>query len=499
MIHITIPETVKIYDNNGNVHDGFKVHINGILHCTLRYSALLNLHDDLRKLFEWVEVIGFPPKKIKFLMTDKELDERRELLEFYLRTICQNPQTSAHSIVTNFFRESQKDCFLSQNSEDIDIHVAIYLLDGSKTLIHCSPGEPTSMILQRLCEKLKIGSQFMKYFGLFIAGKSDINPYKSKQPISLFLFDNFDIGYRLVVRWLQDFECPLISLLTLNQLSPKKSLKIILRKWYYWNVEIDKELLNDDNALRLIYIQACCELESWKKLQNINVEASNSKWSTPNVDFFNKCKELQDANLKKDLVKACQVQPHYGLLYFENCFSDYPRSKTEVRLAFGNKHLQILYKVPETDSFVETAFRVNRIRCWKLLSKDDDGVPRLSIEYLVARDHLEWINFYSEQSVLLSLCLQSMVNEIVQSRNTTEVPKRFSRDSPISSPSSQNSNGTANSKSVASSTNCSSTTSSYESFSNMPSPTPVVRLSKTKKLSSSFDNEAFNAITDQDL
>lgn len=479
MIHITIPETVKIYDSNGNAHDGFKIHINGILHCTLRYSALLNLHDSLRKIFEWIEVIGFPPKKIKFLMTDKELDERRELLEFYLRTICQNHQTSGHPIVRNFFRESQRDCFVSENSEDIDIHVTVYLLDGTKTLIHCSLGEATSVILQRLCEKLLISTQFMKYFGLFIAGKSDVNSYK-------------------VVRWLQDFECPLISLHTLNQQSPRKPLKIILRKCY-WDIEIDKELMNDNKTLNLIYIQTCCEIESWKNLQNISVEASNSKWSAPNSDFFNKIRELQDANFQKDLVKACQLQPNYGLLYFENCFSDYPRPKTEVRLAFGNRNLQILYKIPETNSFVETAFRVNRIRCWKLLSKDDDGVPRLSIEYLVARDHLEWITFYSEQSILLSLCLQSMVNEIVQSRNVAEVPKQSSRDSSISSPSSQNSNGRAKGENIASSTNCSSTTSSYESFSNMPSPAPVVRLSKTKKLSSSFDNEAFNAITDQDL
>jgi len=48
----------------------------------------LKLHDSLCKNFANDPAfarLDFPPKKIKYLMSEKELDERRDLLEAYLR------------------------------------------------------------------------------------------------------------------------------------------------------------------------------------------------------------------------------------------------------------------------------------------------------------------------------------------------------------------------------------------------------------------------------
>lgn len=42
----------------------------------------------------------------------------------------------------------------------------------------------------------------------------------------------------------------------------------------------------------------------------------------------------------------------------------------------------------------------------------------MSFEYLMARDKLQWITIVSDQAVLMSMCLQSMVEELLDdSRN----------------------------------------------------------------------------------
>ena len=40
----------------------------------------------------------------------------------------------------------------------------------------------------------------------------------------------------------------------------------------------------------------------------------------------------------------------------------------------------------------------------------------LSFEYLVTTDRLEWITIVSHQAILMSMCLQSMVEELVRIR-----------------------------------------------------------------------------------
>jgi hypothetical protein len=42
----------------------------------------------------------------------------------------------------------------------------------------------------------------------------------------------------------------------------------------------------------------------------------------------------------------------------------------------------------------------------------------LSIEYLIAKDMLQWITITSEQAVCMSMCLQGMVDQLMQKRET---------------------------------------------------------------------------------
>jgi hypothetical protein len=51
----------------------------------------------------------------------------------------------------------------------------------------------------------------------------------------------------------------------------------------------------------------------------------------------------------------------------------------------------------------------------------------LSFEYLVAADKLVWITVVSSQAILMSVCLQSMVEELVRIRAGEKEPRRLTR------------------------------------------------------------------------
>ena len=66
------------------------------------------------------------------------------------------------------------------------------------------------------------------------------------------------------------------------------------------------------------------------------------------------------------------------------------------------------------------------MRCWRIMkgeAADQVGMMRtegskleLSFEYLVTPETLEWVRLVSGQAILMSMCLQSMVEELVRIR-----------------------------------------------------------------------------------
>ena len=66
------------------------------------------------------------------------------------------------------------------------------------------------------------------------------------------------------------------------------------------------------------------------------------------------------------------------------------------------------------------------MRCWRIMkgeAADQVGMMRpegskleLSFEYLVTPERLEWVRLVSSQAILMSMCLQSMVEELVRIR-----------------------------------------------------------------------------------
>uniref|UniRef100_A0A3B5LFU6 PX domain-containing protein n=1 Tax=Xiphophorus couchianus TaxID=32473 RepID=A0A3B5LFU6_9TELE len=49
-MHFSIPETEVRSGENGSSYVAYNIHVNGVLHCRVRYSQLLGLHEQVRLL-----------------------------------------------------------------------------------------------------------------------------------------------------------------------------------------------------------------------------------------------------------------------------------------------------------------------------------------------------------------------------------------------------------------------------------------------------------------
>ena len=77
---------------------------------------------------------------------------------------------------------------------------------------------------------------------------------------------------------------------------------------------------------------------------------------------------------------------------------------------------------------LQVSFKITRMRCWRIMKGESHGSPQvgmmraemsqleLSFEYLVTPEKLEWVTIVSSQAILMSMCLQSMVEELVRIR-----------------------------------------------------------------------------------
>uniref|UniRef100_A0AAQ5YYR0 PX domain-containing protein n=1 Tax=Amphiprion ocellaris TaxID=80972 RepID=A0AAQ5YYR0_AMPOC len=46
-MHFSIPETEVRSGENGSTYVAYNIHVNGVLHCRVRYSQLLGLHEQV--------------------------------------------------------------------------------------------------------------------------------------------------------------------------------------------------------------------------------------------------------------------------------------------------------------------------------------------------------------------------------------------------------------------------------------------------------------------
>ena len=388
-MHFSIPDTTEISaksSSNQQAYTLFNIHINGIHFCSLRYSQLRTLNDELQRLFSttMASIDSFPPKKF-FALSTRDTYERRSSLERYLQAVVQNRFIITSSYFKEFFLNAQNETFASDSSDTNEkLNLTICLLNNYEIIIeNVSSTDNTSRLLDACGTKIQIQQDLLTYFALYY--------YELK--------DN----QLTIIRPLYEFESPYLSL---KQLKKTHQQACIVLKKSYWDSEFDMKLIDDRRARNLLYVQAQYEMEQSQDLYP--------------SDIYRQLDILRENNSFKDYISLARTSKFYGHIILKQCSILYPitdpakQKLCQCLLSIGNNELICCVKTDEKKKLKEIAFKVTRIRCWKVnWTKSEVNV---TFEYLIKKDHLQWITIHTEQAALVSNCLQSMVDEILAKR-----------------------------------------------------------------------------------
>ena len=149
---------------------------------------------------------------------------------------------------------------------------------------------------------------------------------------------------------------------------------------------------------------------------------------------------FQAKGAKRQYMEVARSLKFYGYMLFRPGIADYPEPHTRATLALGKSSINMRLYTPSGE-IKEVNFKVTRIRCWRIMTSgspilnspgslgkpDKEMKLELSFEYLVAADKLQWITVVSDQAILMSLCLQSMVEELVRLKAGETDPARLTR------------------------------------------------------------------------
>ncbi|KAK4871522.1 hypothetical protein RN001_015646 [Aquatica leii] len=384
-MHFSIPDTREVNDGNGSIFVGYNIHINGVFHCTVRYRQLHNLNEQLRKEFSSETLPLFPPKKI-LPLTAGQLEDRRILLEKYIQTLGQDSRLVSSELLIGFLLSAQQETTCEKKQE---MKLDIYTMNNFQIIVRVLSTDRTEQVLLKVCKQIQLPLEYVRYFSLFLIKKEE----------------NGDLT---ILRKLQDFESPYISHKTMQQFQ-----KIVLRT-SYWDSNYDLELMTDPVALNLLYVQIVSDIERG--------------WIVCSNDVKMELVQFQARLEKKEFIDIARTLKYYGYTQFNVCFCDYPKPLTRVLVAIGGEELNL--RLIGTGQLIkEGSFKVTRMRCWRITAthnkqsiatnsqSSDNSILELSFEYLMSKDKLQWITISSEQSILMSVCLQSLVDELLLKRN----------------------------------------------------------------------------------
>uniref|UniRef100_A0A182YK00 Uncharacterized protein n=1 Tax=Anopheles stephensi TaxID=30069 RepID=A0A182YK00_ANOST len=380
---------------------GFNIHINGSFHCCLRYKQLHSLHEQLKRSLPSIALPSFPPKKLLSL-TPNQIEQRRLSLERYIQLVGQDPVLCRSELLRAFLLNAQQESSFTECSE---VTLDVYLMNGYRISANVYTTDCTSKVLEKACALIDLPKDRACYFALYLMRKEAS-------------------GELTIVKRLMDFEAPYISAKRWDE------CKLMLRTGY-WDPCYDLELMRDRIALNLLYIQALSDVERG--------------WILTTRDLSEQLTNMQARGSKSEYLDVVRKLPLYGCLQFPRAHVDFPEPNTLATVVLGNKELNLLtYVGKETQ---ESKFKVTRIRCWRVTpihineeqqqstavngrqQQSSQPAPsshsstislELSFEYLMAKNQLKWITIYSEQSMLMSVCLQSIVDELLNQKNGSD-------------------------------------------------------------------------------
>ncbi|KAL1464764.1 hypothetical protein WDU94_004382 [Cyamophila willieti] len=189
----------------------------------------------------------------------------------------------------------------------------------------------------------------------------------------------------------------------------------------YWDLDYDLELMTDPVGLDILYAQA---------VSDVRRECIVAHQDTRTI-----LNQLEASGAKKEYVDLSRKLKYYGFLEFEPCTCDFPKPNTRVVVNIGMR--EITFRIRSSEGEIrEGTFKVTRMRCWKItINKDEDtndmngggnhhntspSTTQLAFEYLLAKNKLQWITIQSDQAILMSNLLQSIIDELVLKKSHEE-------------------------------------------------------------------------------
>jgi hypothetical protein len=108
--------------------------------------------------------------------------------------------------------------------------------------------------------------------------------------------------------------------------SPFVTHRILLRK-SYWDPIYDTYILNDPQALNLLFIQTVYDMKH--SLMFVD------------RDTYHQLETLLANDSKLEYILLARTLKYYNYVHFEPCYSDYPRPRTKVMISIGSKELNM--------------------------------------------------------------------------------------------------------------------------------------------------------------
>ncbi|XP_061668812.1 sorting nexin-17 isoform X3 [Syngnathoides biaculeatus] len=201
------------------------------------------------------------------------------------------------------------------------------------------------------------------------------------------------------------------------------TLAAVAGRQSYWDMAYDADVMDNRVGLNLLYAQTVADVERG--------------WILVNKDQRRQLKSLQEKGSKKEFIHLGQTLKYYGYVKFDPCATDFPEQGCQVMVGAGNNELNFHVKLPN-HQMKEGSFKVTRMRCWRVTSSQvpiangaDGPSPsakcdvklELAFEYLMSKDRLRWVTISSQQAIMMSICLQSMVDELMVKKSGGGIKK----------------------------------------------------------------------------
>uniref|UniRef100_A0A8D2MD06 Sorting nexin-17 n=1 Tax=Zonotrichia albicollis TaxID=44394 RepID=A0A8D2MD06_ZONAL len=278
-----------------------------------------------------------------------------------------------------------------------EVLLEVLLSNGQKVKVTILTSDQTEDVLEAVASKLDLPDDLVGYFSLFLVRETKDGAFS-------------------FVRKLQEFELPYVSVTSLHN----PEFQIILRK-SYWDSAYDDDVMEHRVGLNLLYAQTVSDIEHG--------------WILVNKEQHRQLKSLQEKVSKKEFIRLAQTLKYYGYLKFDPCVTDFPEKGCHVVVSAGNNELNFQVRLPN-EQIKEGSFKVTRMRCWRVTSSvpmnngpsgsspgKSEVKLELAFEYLMSKDRLQWVTITSPQAIMLSICLQSMVDELMVKKSGGSIRK----------------------------------------------------------------------------